>query len=232
MKIKILGTKANIKAGAPGHTKHSGVLVDNKLLFDIGEKEFLKYNPSYIFFTHFHPDHAWFVRGNGEKVKLNAICYVPEKTALIEGNVQAIEKSIKLNEYKITPVPTIHSISVKSQGYVIEKDEKRIFYSGDVAWIEKRHYPLLKNLDLVITEGSHFRKGGMIQRHKTTGAIFGHTGIPNLVHLFKPFTRRIILTHFGSWFMKDLKEAEERIKALEEDNLIIEIAIDGKDFEV
>ena len=58
MKIKILGTRANIKAGTPGHTKHSGVLVDNKLLFDVGEKEFLKYNPSYIFFTHFHPDHA------------------------------------------------------------------------------------------------------------------------------------------------------------------------------
>jgi hypothetical protein len=41
MKIKILGTRGDIKAAKPYHAKHSGVLVDNTLLFDLGKRQYL-----------------------------------------------------------------------------------------------------------------------------------------------------------------------------------------------
>jgi glyoxylase-like metal-dependent hydrolase (beta-lactamase superfamily II) len=62
MKIEILGTRGEIKNLKPYHAKHSGVFIDNDLLFDLGEKEYLKLNPEHIFITHLHPDHAFFAR--------------------------------------------------------------------------------------------------------------------------------------------------------------------------
>ena len=62
MKITILGTRGEIEPTAPYHARHSGLLVDDTLMFDLGEQEFLAYKPSYIFITHLHPDHAYFVR--------------------------------------------------------------------------------------------------------------------------------------------------------------------------
>jgi len=53
MKIKILGTKAKIKASAKKHKNFSGVLIDNRILFDVGEEMYLKENPEAIVFTHF-----------------------------------------------------------------------------------------------------------------------------------------------------------------------------------
>ena len=49
MKIKVLGTRGEIKASAPRYFYHSGILVDNKILFDIGEEKFLDYKPKWIF---------------------------------------------------------------------------------------------------------------------------------------------------------------------------------------
>lgn len=40
MKIKILGTRGEIEESAPYHSKQSGVLVDDKILLDIGDKDF------------------------------------------------------------------------------------------------------------------------------------------------------------------------------------------------
>jgi glyoxylase-like metal-dependent hydrolase (beta-lactamase superfamily II) len=62
MNIKILGTRGEIKVSAPYHSRHSGVLIDNTLLLDCGEPEFLDYKPQAILITHLHPDHAFFVR--------------------------------------------------------------------------------------------------------------------------------------------------------------------------
>ena len=59
MKIKILGTRGEIKVSAPKHSNHSGILADGKIMFDVGEKKFLSLDPKYIFITHLHPDHAF-----------------------------------------------------------------------------------------------------------------------------------------------------------------------------
>jgi len=226
MKVRILGTRGKIEAKLPRHTKHSGILIDENILIDVGEKKFLKYNPQVIFFTHLHPDHAWFIETN-ETFDVNIPVYTPEDIPLIK-NYKIISEPINIDGYTITPVPTIHSIIVHSQGYVIEKEGQRIFYSGDMIWIEKKYHHLLTNLDLIITDGSFIRKGGAIRRKDNQ--IFGHNGIPDLINFFKKFTHHIIFMHFGTWFMENASESKRKIKALETNGLKIDVAYDGKEY--
>lgn len=220
MKIKILGTRGEIKPSAPKHSDHSGMLIDDKLLFDVGEEKFLRLKPQMIFITHLHPDHAFFARlphpsspSMRGRMKEGVKIFAPEKNELCP-QIQTISKPLTIGAYKITPLPTIHSKNVKSRAYLIETGGKRVLYTGDMIWIKKRLWKLLKNLDLVITEGSFMKSGGMIQRDKETGALWGHQGIPDLIKFFSPFAQRIIITHFGSWFYKNMKTAEKEIKKL------------------
>lgn len=222
MKIHFLGTRGNIPASTPYHSKHSGILVED-VLFDVGEEEFLKYNPKAICITHLHPDHAFFVKdrdGNPPGMPV----YAPEEA---EG-VEKLNESKKIAGLMVHPIPAIHSKYVESNAYIIEKKQKRILYTGDMIWINKEYHERLEGLDLVITDGSYMRKGGMIRRDRE-GNIYGHQGIPNLVNLFKKFTDHIILTHFGSWFYKDMKEARKRLRSF---GIRVEAAYDGMKTEV
>ena len=214
MKIKILGTRGEIKPTLPKHSKHGGVLIDEKIMFDLGEQEFLKYKPKAIFITHLHPDHAFFVI---DPTKINLPIYAPENFA--EQKIRLLKKKIKIEGYTVTPIPTHHTKLVKSTAYSIEKEPYKILYTGDVIWINKEYHHLLQNLDLVITEGSFIRKGGMIRRDKS-GKLYGHAGIPNLIRLFAPFTKNILFMHFGSWFYKDTEKAHQKIAKLGEENKI------------
>jgi hypothetical protein len=105
------------------------------------------------------------------------------------------------------------SVKVKSQALIVEK-EARVLYTSDMAWIEENYHQRFKDLDLVVTDGSFMRKGGIVRKEKETGKIYGHTGIPDLVHLFEEYTDHIVFTHFGSWFYRDVKKACERIHQL------------------
>ena len=67
-----------------------------------------------------------------------------------------------------------------------------------------------RGLDLAITDGSHIRKGGMIRRDKETGALYGHTGIPDLIRMFKDYTPNILFVHMGNWFVKDPAGGKEK----------------------
>ncbi len=233
MNIKILGTRGEIEVSSPYHSHHSGILVDKKILFDVGEESFLEYQPKYIFITHFHPDHAYFVRSLGKissLIHLPFSVYGPEKYKE-DKRLNVLTKKIKIDSYKITPVPTIHSKKVKSQGYLIEKDKQRIFYTGDMVWIEKKYHYLIKNLDLVITEASFIKKGGMVRRDKETGKVYGHNGIPNLINFFKSFTKDILFVHFGNWFYKNInKSRKELMKLGKEAGIKVFIGYDGMEF--
>ena len=85
----------------------------------------------------------------------------------------------------------------------------------------------------MITEASYFRKGGLIIRDKTTGRIYGHTGVPDLVRLFKDHCRRIVLVHFGGWFYKDVGRARAAIRELGRRNgVILEAGRDNREIVV
>ncbi len=229
MQIKILGTRGEIEISRPRYYNHSGILVDKTILCDVGEKKYLNYYPKCIIITHLHPDHAFFVSGK-DKTNVQIPVYAPEKSTKLEA-IKILSRPLKMNHYKITPIPTVHSLKVKSLGYLIEKGNKRIFYTGDIIEIDKRFHYKLHKLDAVITEASFFRKGGVV-RTNDNGEKFGHTGVPNLVEFFKRFTHRIIFIHFGSWFIKNIKTGKEKIKSLESKNLQLEIAHDGSEYTV
>jgi glyoxylase-like metal-dependent hydrolase (beta-lactamase superfamily II) len=217
MKIKILGTRGEIDESLPYHSKHSGVLINDELLLDLGEKEFLSYDPTWILITHLHPDHAYFVRlGKEEKPPTPAIIYAPElpKAHVNPSTIHVMTETIHIGSYTIIPIPTHHSKTVKSQAYLIQTEETSILYTGDLIWIDKQYHPLFAHVDLVITEGSFMRKGGMIRKDKETQMLYGHTGIPNLIDLFKIYTHNILFIHFGSWFYKNTKTARQTIITL------------------
>lgn len=230
MKVKILGTRGEIEPSAPYHSRQSGVLIDNKLLFDLGEKEFLDYKPIAIFITHLHPDHAYFVRPGEQFPSLDIPIYAPEK---YNDKIKVLSKKVKFKDYNITPIPTEHSLKVKSQAYLIEKKDEHILYTGDLFWIKKRYQSLLKNLSLVITEASFIREGGMIRRDKKYNKPYGHAGVPNLIRLFKPFTNHIVFMHFGSWFYnKGAQNARKKLKDLgKKYNVIVYTGYDGMEID-
>ncbi len=229
MKIKVLGTRGEIDPILPYHRNHSGILIDDTLMFDLGEKKFLQYTPKYIFLTHLHPDHAYFVR---ERENVPVKIYAPEGYQGME-NVEAISSPVTLDSYKITPVPSHHAKIAKSQAYVIAHEGEKILYTGDVVWIDKEYHPIFQGVNLVITDGSFMRRGGRITRDKETGRIFGHAGIPDLIRLFKDYTRHILFVHFGSWFYDDTKEARRKLTALGKENGVdIITGYDGMELEV
>lgn len=228
MQIKILGTRGEIEESAPWHTRHSGVLIDERFLLDLGEETYLDYDPEFVVFTHFHPDHAFFVRSRNElRQKIEA--YGPETPEDLR-DVQVVNTPFERSGYRFTPIPTIHSLKVKSQAYLIEKNGRRLLYTGDVAWMEKKFQKKLGRLDMVITEGSFIKKGGMIRRDKESGQIFGHTGVPDLLRIFSRHTGHIVLMHFGTWFMKDVKSARKKIRELAPKGVKVEAARDGQVF--
>jgi glyoxylase-like metal-dependent hydrolase (beta-lactamase superfamily II) len=229
LKITILGTRGEIPNSLPYHSKHTGILVDDELLIDVGEKEFLKWNPQWILISHFHPDHAYFIRrGKQEAPPANIPIYAPEKPSSFQSSIQVIDGEIQIGPYVITPIPTHHSKHVKSYAYVIRKQNHSFLYTGDLVWINKEYHPLIGIVDLVITEASFIRKQGMVRKDLETGTLFGHNGVPNLIKLLKPFSSRILFIHFGSWFYKNVKAAKKNLIALGKENDIqVLVGYDG-----
>jgi len=221
MRVEVLGTRGHIESSAPRHMLHSGVLMDD-VLFDLGERQYLDRSPSAVFITHFHEDHAFFVNDDGAEIGVPM--YAPERLAGRE--MKVIRSTVEVDGMTVTPVPTRHSENVRSCGYLVEKDLQRVLYTGDLFAIPERFRDRLADLDLAIIEGSFIRRGGLVRRDPRTGRPHGHTGIPDLVDLFAPIATRIVVTHFGSWFFKDMDGARKRIESLGPEGKVI-VAEDG-----
>jgi ribonuclease BN (tRNA processing enzyme) len=228
LKVRVLGSRGEIDEKCPGIQKHSGILLDN-ILFDCGEKEYLELKPKAIFLTHIHPDH-W-----SKDIETDIPVYSIEKPSGAK-NWNKLKKlqTISIDNLKITPIPTTHSKKVKSCAFLIEND-KRILYTGDLIWINKRYWDRLKNLDLVITEASSLDRD-LIRRDKETGEIYGHSSLKRLVQLFKELgAKKIVATHYGAWATDDFKKAKEQIKELgaipAEDGYSMELELKPEDVE-
>jgi len=228
MRIRILGTRGEIEKSARYHSRHSGILIDGTLMVDLGEPEFLACGPKAVVITHLHPDHAYFVRAGADRPPAGLRLFAPEGTD--DAEVKVLAEAETIAGYRVQPVPTHHSLKVRSQAYIISGSSGKILYTGDMIWINKEYHHFLEGLDLVITEASYFRKGGLVKRDKATGTIYGHTGVPDLVRLFKDFCRRIVLVHFGAWFYIDIQRARNAIRDLGRANgVTIEAGYDGRE---
>jgi len=139
--------------------------------------------------------------------------YLPERSRVIP-DATVLTGTVKLGAHRIVPVPTVHATNARSLGFVIERGRRRVFYSSDMVAIDRRYHARLGRLDLVITDGSFMRRGGLVRRDPPTRKRFGHAGIPDLVAFFRPFTRRIVFTHFGSWFYSDIPRSVRQVESL------------------
>lgn len=222
MRLEVLGTRANIRVSAPRHTRHAGVLVDETILIDLGERRYLRRHPRHIFITHLHPDHAVFPTARGLR---GSEIYLPERSPTVPG-AKVIRRPVRIGVYRVVPVPTVHATNTRSLGYIIERGRRRVFYSSDMIAIDRRYHARLGRLDLVITDGSFIRRGGLVRRDPVTGKRFGHAGLPDLVAFFRRFTSRIVVTHLGSWFYADVSDSRRRIAALG-DGVTVTAAWDG-----
>lgn len=228
MKIRILGTRGKIKLSAPRHRNYSGILIDDKIMVDIGEESYLNHAPKAIVFTHFHPDHAFFVFEN-ETFEPEIPLFGPEKNELVP-KLEVVNEAFSIMGYRFTPIPVIHALHLRSNAYIIEKNKTKIMITGDVAWIEKAELKQLPKLDLVITEGSFIRKGGMIRRKGDK--IFGHTGIPDLLRILSPLTSKIAFCHFGNWYFEDVAESNKTLKSFSTPELEILPGYDGLEIKI
>src|SRR6266571_1263415 len=104
MRLKFLGTRGNILPAAPGYARHSGIVVDARILLDLGEAAYLRYRPRHIFISHLHPDHAAFLRN---AVVTDAEIYVPEPTRTLPA-ARVMTRAVRCGPYRIVPVPTAH----------------------------------------------------------------------------------------------------------------------------
>ena len=161
--------------------------------------------------THLHPDHAFFINEDLDDTGLRL--YAPEKARNVTDLTQRIN-TIYIDSYSVTPIPTHHSKNVKSNAYLIDDGKNKLLYTGDIIWINKEFHPLLAGLSMVITDGSYLRRGGLVRKDKETGLLFGHTGIPDLIHLFGQFDHCLLFVRFGSWFYKDIKTARKKLSQL------------------
>jgi ribonuclease BN (tRNA processing enzyme) len=222
MRIEILGTRGNVLVSAAGHARHSGILVDGRILLDLGESSYLRKRPRYIFITHLHADHAAFLAGD---LAVDARTFVPERCRLFPG-ATVISGPLRAGAHRVIPVPTQHSVHVRSMGYIVERGGHRLFYSSDLFALHPRYRARLGRLDLVITDGSFIRRGGLVRIDSATRRRFGHAGIPDLVRFFSRFTGRIVITHFGSWFYADIAASRRKIASLS-DGASVSAARDG-----
>jgi ribonuclease BN (tRNA processing enzyme) len=226
MRVRFLGTRGHIEPTAPGHELHSGVLVDN-VLFDLGERAYLELEPTAVFITHLHEDHAFFV--DDDEATIDVPVFAPQEWK--GRGLRVIRSAVEIDGMTVTPIPTVHSATLRSCAYLIEKDLARVLYTGDLITIQDRYRERLPEVDLVITDGSFMRHGGLVRRDPVTGRPHGHTGIPDLVELFSPLSRKIVFTHFGSWFYKDIPSSVQKIRSLDQ-GTPVEVAEDGLDMEV
>ncbi|MGQ0703419.1 MAG: MBL fold metallo-hydrolase [Gemmatimonadales bacterium] len=211
MIVKILGTRGNIKPTAPRHTRHSGVLLNNELLLDFGEGAYARHNPRWILLTHLHPDHACFVSA---PLPTRPEVMAPDPHPGARTTPVKPWRRFQLDGWRVMAIPTVHSQHLRSVAYRVTRSGKSLLYTGDLVDFASGALARVGRVDLVITEGSFFRRGGLVRRDPRTGRRFGHAGLADLVRQLARLTPRIIVTHLGSWFYRDPAGARRKVRGL------------------
>ena len=254
MKLTFLGTGAadvlrEVKEdvsfgwGNKSVRRYSSTLLDDKLLFDcsiftLGGMDLCKKDKSkieHLLITHFHSDHI-----NFECVKeLAKNTEKPLSVWHLEGAiVPEIENAVfhplksgvptKIGEYTVTALNANHDCFPAH--YVVEKDNKKIFYGLDGAWLLHDTYYAMKDakFDAMIMDATVGDYDGDYRMAE-------HNSIPMIRSMEKSFkvfgivgeNTKIILSHLATSLHKPHDETEELVK---NDGYIV--AFDGLEMEI
>ncbi|MBU7044119.1 MAG: hypothetical protein HXS47_11050, partial [Theionarchaea archaeon] len=156
MNIEILGTRGNIDVQTPQYARQSGILVDEKILLDLGEKEYLNLDFDSIFISHLHADHAIFEEEDIPEISVPV--YAPEPSSHYP--VKVLSHPVTIDAYRVTPLPTIHSTRVTSVALLVEKDVS-LLYTSDLVALS---HEFSRQVDLAVIDGSFMRKKGLVRR--------------------------------------------------------------------
>ena len=113
-----------------------------------------------ILITHTHSDHigglASVVKKISSPVFIKEELYKDIKKIIPEDNIVVVEEKFTINDFDIEVINASHD--VPAFGFIINDGKKKILYLTDTGYINRRYYPLIKDLDLYIIESNHDEK--------------------------------------------------------------------------
>jgi len=196
----------------------SSIFIKPNILFDTPPDMhffFQKYDLSklkYVFLTHSHSDHIFGLKDLFPNYNpLNKNLKIFTKINVFK-DLKKIFPSIEKRYFSFKPpenfdfLPVFHSKKINTYGILFEK-VKKIAYIPDTRGIPKGLIAKLKNLDLLILDGTGSGKNHLKEEE-----------IISLILEIKP--KKAILTHIGHWKMEH-KKLERKFKN------IAKIAYDG-----
>lgn len=150
-------------------TKDSKILIDAGISFLEASRRAKEKNIDLsqidaIVITHEHRDHIGFLPTFLKKT--NAVLYISKKSlAYMNGNILSKlngyrviyleeEKSYKIKSFKIFPLLLSHD-SVNCFGFLIEGNQKKLFYATDTGFLPVKYFDYLKTSDAIIIESNH-----------------------------------------------------------------------------
>lgn len=201
----------------------SSIFIKPDILFDIPPELsyfFMKYrylNIKKVFITHSHSDHIFGLKDlfpNYKAVSKDLKIYL--KKCAFKG-IKTIFPNIEKKYFSFQNLegflffPVNHSKKIKTYGILYEKKAK-IAYIPDTNGIPESSLKKLKNLDLLILDG--------------TGEGENHLNKENIIQIINNIkAKRTILTHIGHWKIKH-RELEKIFKPF------CEIAFDGMEIKI
>lgn len=241
MKITFLGTRGYIKVRTRRHFWHTSTLVSyrgKRVMIDCGEdwrKKVFAVKPDAIVITHAHPDHAFGLQDGAPcpvyatKESWQIMEHFPIAASL--RFIMEPRKKVSICGIMFEAFLEVHSIRAPAVGYRIATEDKIIFYSGDLVYIEERAAALRGAL-LYIGDGATITRP-MVR--KKGDQLFGHTPISTqLTWCQKEKVPRAIFTHCGTQIVgADGRTVSAKIRALAMARGVqVQIAHDGFEIEI
>lgn len=249
MNITFLGTGAadwsQDMRGTKGYRRCSSVLIDKKLLIDPGphifdyEEDFhlssLYANVDNILLTHSHGDHL-------SVDNLAKLCKEKERMLYCEAHAEKSVAQIPglhshvlvpyvpmhIGDYTVSALQANHGTDIPDEiplHFIIEKDNKRIFYGCDGAWLLRKAWYYLREytFDLMVLDGTLGDADG-------DARIFEHNSLVMVEQIVKTLRASGVMKPQGSIIISHLahethgtqQQVEERLKAAQ-----IGVAYDG-----
>jgi len=225
MKLFFLGTGAAdwdpVKSEKGEHRRYTSALVDDILLIDPGPcvlDAMAEYNKNisdikFIINTHRHRDH--YDEDTIKTLEQGGAEFIDFKS----GNVKEI------GGYTISAYTANHGTCAEAVHFIIEKDDKKLFYGLDSAWLLYDEIKAIKekHIDLAVLDGTIGNAEGDYR-------IFEHNNLRMIREMkltLNPYVDRFAISHMA----RTLHEPQE-VLAAEMANYEIEVAFDGWETEI